>query len=1060
MKISSFTIIVAFIAISLVGCCLVPFLPVKLAPSQNLPSLTVSFLMPNNSARTVETEITSKLESLLARVNGVKSINSKSYNGGGRVSIDLDRHTDVNTVRFEVSTLIRQAWDDMPEGVSYPTITPRAVEKESSRPFMTFTLNAPSNPADIQTYGEDNLKPLLSQISGIYKVELTGAQPMEWQLYYNVDQLSALGLSPSDIRKAISEHYNNEFLGIAKIAHLQGEEYVRLTLKPNGAIDDFIPSEITIPLKSGETITLDKLISVVHTESRPKSHFRINGLNSIYVNITSEEDANQLALSDRINEAISLFERTMPEGYMIDTAYDATESIRKELDKIYFRTGLTILILLLFVGIVSLNLKYVLLITIGLAINLAVAAVFYYLTNIEIQLYSLAGITISLNLVIDNLIVMTDHYTRRNNLGAFTAILAATLTTIGALSVVYFMDERTKLSLEDFVTVVIINLAVSLAVALFLVPALVRQLRIQRNHKIGKLRSPRKRFSLLLSHVYAHVVAFAVRFRVALIILVILAFGLPVFMLPEKIEINGNNPWATRYNTVFSSPTYKEKIKPIVDVALGGTLRLFVEKVYNGSYWDRDTGEPVLQINATLPNGATIEQMDALVRRMETYLSEFSEIRQFQTSIPSARRASISVYFNNENRHNGFPYRLKGNVISKALTLGGGSWSVYGLEDQGFSNDVRENSGNYHIKLTGYNYDELSDWAYRMRDTLLTHRRIKEVNVSSEFSYWKDDYTEFHLAIDRDMLAKNGITASQLFDAIQPTFGREINCGNIIVDKSNQNINLYSVQSDKYDIFALMRQPFVIGDKIFNLSDVCTIEKRQAPQDIVKKDQEYVICLQYEYIGSNMQGEKVLEKDLETINNLMPVGYKAESEKRQWKEKEDGGKYWLLLLVIAIIFFTTSILFNSLRQPFAIIFIIPISFIGVFSTFYIFKLNFDQGGFASFILLAGITVNAAIYILNEYNSLRNKYPATNNFKLYINAFRVKIIPILLTVLSTILGFIPFIIGESKESFWFPLAAGTIGGLIVSLFCIAVYLPILILPPTKYRKSSIPKAKTN
>ena len=69
-------------------------------------------------------------------------------------------------------------------------------------------------------------------------------------------------------------------------------------------------------------------------------------------------------------------------------------------------------------------------------------------------------------------------------------------------------------------------------------------------------------------------------------------------------------------------------------------------------------------------------------------------------------------------------------MISKALTLGGGSWSVYGLEDQGFSNDVRENAGSYRVKLTGYNYDELSDWAYRMRDTLLTHRRIKEVTRS------------------------------------------------------------------------------------------------------------------------------------------------------------------------------------------------------------------------------------------------------------------------------------------------------------------------------------------
>lgn len=86
----------------------------------------------------------------------------------------------------------------------------------------------------------------------------------------------------------------------------------------------------------------------------------------------------------------------------------------------------------------------------------------------DIQLYSLAGITISLNLVIDNTIVMTDHILHRRNLKAFMSILAATLTTIGALAIIFFMDERVRLNLQDFAAVVIINLAVSLFVALFL----------------------------------------------------------------------------------------------------------------------------------------------------------------------------------------------------------------------------------------------------------------------------------------------------------------------------------------------------------------------------------------------------------------------------------------------------------------------------------------------------------------------------------------------------------------------------------------------------------------
>ena len=178
----------------------------------------------------------------------------------------------------------------------------------------------------------------------------------------------------------------------------------------------------------------------------------------------------------------------------------------------------------------------------------------------------------------------------------------------------------------------------------------------------------------------------------------------------------------------------------------------------------------------------------------------------------SPRRASISVFFKKEHQRDGFPYRLKGEVVSKALTLGGGSWSVYGLDDMGFSNDVRENAGSYQVKMTGYNYDDLYDWAYAMRDTLLS----------------------------------------------------------------------------------------------------------------------------------------------------------------------------------------------------------------------------------------GITVNAAIYILNEFNTLRRQYTKVSPRMLYVNAFRIKIVPILLTVLSTILGFLPFIVGESKESFWYPLAIGTMGGFVMSLVAVFLILPIAVI----------------
>ena len=175
------------------------------------------------------------------------------------------------------------------------------------------------------------------------------------------------------------------------------------------------------------------------------------------------------------------------------------------------------------------------------------------------------------------------------------------------------------------------------------------------------------------------------------------------------------------------------------------------------------------------------------------------------------------------------------------------------------------------------------------------------------------------------------------------------------------------------------------------------------------------------------------------------MGYTAQREDSYWGwGKKNNKQYRLIGLLIVIIFFTSSILFNSLKQPLAVIFIIPVSFIGIFLTFYWFKLNFDQGGFASFILLAGITINAAIYILNEYNLIKKRRPLLSPLHTYLKAWNAKIIPIFLTIISTVLGFIPFLVGTQKEGFWFPLAAGTIGGLIMSFIGIFIFMPLLMV----------------
>lgn len=117
--------------------------------------------------------------------------------------------------------------------------------------------------------------------------------------------------------------------------------------------------------------------------------------------------------------------------------------------------------------------------------------------------------------------------------------------------------------------------------------------------RLGRIFS---RFPVYFSCCYSALIRFLCRWRWAVCLLLLLGFGLPVFLLPDKLE--GGGKWEAAYNKVFGSNTYKESVKPIVDKALGGSLRLFIQKVYEGSYFTRNE-EVVLYANANLPNGST-----------------------------------------------------------------------------------------------------------------------------------------------------------------------------------------------------------------------------------------------------------------------------------------------------------------------------------------------------------------------------------------------------------------------------------------------------------------------
>lgn len=1078
-RFSSFTIIIIFVLLILAGIPLVYLINIELNPDAKSSSLSVSFSWSGTQPRVIEEEATSRLEALIARVQGVKNIISKSGNGSGSIFVTLDKQINTDAVRFEISTLIRQIWTELPAGVSFPQLTVNRPNQENERPLLSYTLNADDDPNIVQKYADDNLKPALSLIPGIYKIEIYGATPPGWVIEYDVEKLKAYGVSPQEIKQAINIGLGKENLGVGSFASqaiLVSQEdtpiysssgygqgaiaimpvvlQTSLHTEKDVQVERFL---LSIPIKrSGNRIVfLSDLAKIKYKEERPQSYYRINGLNTINILVFAGSGENNLVVGKKVKETLQQLSFTLPPGYSLLLSDDSTEFIKHELHNVALRSLFTFLILLVFILLVTRKIKHVLLILIMLIGNLSIAIIFYYLFRLEIHLYALAGITVSLGLMTDNIIIMSDHLRTRGNRKAFLAIMAGTLATISSLVIIFFLSEQIKANLVDFALVIIINQSVSLLTALFVIPALMDNLKLDKQHlqlKTGTINIQtsasqksvarhKRRFIIHFTNLYRKVFLFLRKRKAIAIVIFIVGFGLPVYMLPDKWE--GNKWYNNTYNVTIGNEWYKTKAKPWVDKIFGGALRLFTEKVYEGSYFGNPR-ETSLFITATMPRGTTLTQANTIIAKMETYLKQFNEVSLFQANV-SARNSSITVYFKKGYQRSEFPYILKGEIVNKTVELGGAYWNVYGFGDA-FSNSVQEITGNYAIRMLGYNYDQLNTLAGNLKGNLSKNARVKEVYIVTERTWYKPDNIEFVAQLDKENAISGNVGFNNAFNLLQNWSINQPVFGTINSNMKLESIRLNSKQANETDLWLISRIPLEENLVMYKFNNIFTIVKEATSPVISKENQQYLMFLQFEFVGADKSARNYIDKTVSDFKPQMPLGYTATllGDNRFMWGQQDNKQYLLLLLIVVMIFFICAVLFESLIQPFAVILTIPVAFIGFFLTFYLFGLNFDQGGFAALVLLSGITVNAAIYILNDFNHLRRQNSNRNipDIKLYFKAFNYKIIPILLTVVSTVLGFIPFLIGE-KQPFWFALAAGTIGGLLFSLLGIVFYLPLFL-----------------
>ena len=1029
MRISAFSTILIFAALSLLGMGLMFQIPVSLLPQADLARIYVSAIYPEASPLQVERELTALLEAELASLSEIEEIRSTSTYGQTQIQIDFKDEADIDYKLLEIRTLLQGLMSKLPASVPFPSLSYTKPKLQSTAYFLTYSITSSEAPQQMEALLRPHIQANFSLIDGLEAAELRGANPLMLKIEVDESALRTYQLSYEAISQALSQANRQQELGQwqagSKNWHiwLQAQAFGRNEL-----------AQLIISWQDKQPVYLKDIAKWTWETQRPSRYYRVNGAETLNLNFRATEGANLVALADQLYERIATLQTMLPPDYRLIKQQDETVYLRKEVDKLISRSLLALAFLMGALLLFTRNIRYAFVLLCSLVANLSLTAILFYFLDLQLHLYSLAGFTVSFGLMIDNSILMIDALRKQTQYWRkqFLPILAATLTTLVSLITVYFLPDELKANLYEFCYTVALCLISSLLVAWLLIPALCKQTGL----KHASLPSKGLNFSFFsLEKSYTYLL----RIRPLMFALLIWTFGIPIFLLP--VQLTGEGQLSKVYNASLGSEWYQKTLRPTLDKWLGGTSRLFYYYVFERYNY----GEPertALYVSARLPHGYTAAQMNELFLPLESMLSSYQvKLDMYETQVFNGQAARMRMLFTPQAEKEGIHYRLKSQIQRKVLDYSGVSWDVYGV-GKGFSTHLGGDPVNLAINLRGYNYRKLAEIARGIADSLLKHPRVQEVDLH-RVSIWKRKAVDrLQLSLDATQMALMKVSPRKLAEQIRQQSRNEQSQVYIQWQENDQLLEtamlIKKAEYKQNSIYQLMHEPMYIDSQQLQLNAFARIEKKPAQSSIEKRDQQYLRSISYQYMGSSKFGRQHQNRILSYWNAQIPPGYEAEASTFQWWYNRESKRwqYLILGLIILAIYLICAVFFESWVYPLIVLSVIPMSYIGVFLTYYYFDIPFDQGAFASFLLLAGLTVNHTIFLVYAIRSSAAIPSLTNTLQI----LRQKFLPLNLTIISTCAGLVPMLIDQ--DPFWYPFAAGAIGGLMLASLLVFIYIPLL------------------
>jgi len=1008
-------------------------IPMELSPDITLPSVTVSHTWGSTSPEVMEQEVTRRVEQIVNRLRDVQKVTSITSEGSSRVTIEFAKNAPLDFRIIELQELLHGLRQDLPPNIP-PFSISRSVPRElqDMQNFIIYTLSGNYHQRELLEFARRNIRTPLLGLPGLAEIEINGAEDPALTVTFDSEITERLNLNQRQILGMIRDQLSWRSAGFTDNA----DGRFGLIVPPEASsIEELLSITIPIPGSSRE-IRLAEFAQITIEDYPPRFIRRINGDTALSISFIKEGGADALGLAEQIIQEMEGISLTMPNDMFLRLQLDVTEELRKQLAELELQSLVSLLsvfvILLLFIR--RFRAPFVILGSIVFSIMSSLFIL--YVMGYTINILTLAGLTVSLGMIIDNAIVVFEQLnprlpsTREKRLNhirnelpyAFVPVLGSTLTTIGIFIPLFFALETLQAFLVPLAIALSLTLLSSFVISLTWIPYALIWLTPQAKITKEKAPSPKKSYKII-DRILFYAFIFRRKFRGLVYVVLVLVIGIPLFAIEEP-------DWGEEESLLKKTTSWYFENRDSIDPKLGGITYKFVNNARFQSPWGWGTGETIL-VNIRPPQGSPIEEIDKIVQSFEALGRNYSEaLLYFETTVSEFTGSSVRFHINPDYLFNPLPYILYAEAAFLAARTGNVRISVSGLGDS-FSTGFGGGSVGFSVRFRGFSYEDLHSTVLDLKRRIEQNPRVNNIDINALF-FFRDDFQQFNLRFNEDQLIAKGIDRLAVLDAIQMDMNPRNSMG--MVEFRGQNMFLLGRNKPR----GVYEDDFMHAVRSWNniqftLAEVAWIDRGPAMGQIRRENQSYIRQVSFDFLGPHRLGRNYLDGVLETLP--LPIG--TEIDEQQFffsfmREEDRINTLFILLMALLSVWMIVSALLEKWGDPILVILSVPLSLIGVMIGTLYHDIVFEQGAIAGTLLCVGVVVNNAILLMHERDRFRRT--GINGFRSWVNVYKNKMRTVMITTLTTIGGLFPLVIFGS-DGFWPELATVVIWGLSFSTLLI-------------------------